>query len=173
MKPLRLDFIRPPQRRLAWLLLVAGIVSAAAVALHGQSLTEKLRAAEQRISRLERKAHEPLAARRREREPDAAAEIARQRAVPWQRLFSVVESAGAEDVALLVLQPDPRGEVRLEAEARDWQAMLDYLQRLSQSGFLARVHLVQHEIRSEQGAQPVRFAVLARWQAGPAAGDTK
>jgi len=86
----------------------------------------------------------------------------RQLALPWGSIIESVESANTRDVAILQLQPDAQqGQLRLGAEARTQQAMLDYLQRLAAARGLADVHVVNHQVQVEDPYHPVRFTVQA------------
>lgn len=84
----------------------------------------------------------------------------------WDKLFKALESSMNEDVALLSVQPDAvGGTVALDAEARDWDAMLDYIRRLNEGKFFTGVHLISHQIRQSDPQRPVRFALSCTWPA--------
>lgn len=84
----------------------------------------------------------------------------RQLALPWVPLIESLEQATTPDVAVLVLQPDGlQGVLRLTAEARNREAMFDYLRRLDGSATLAEVHLVSHQLQLDNPQRPVQFAV--------------
>src|SRR6059036_3891169 len=68
----------------------------------------------------------------------------------------------ARDVAILQLQPDAEQRLlRLTAEARDREAMFEYLRRLGGAQGLADVHLVSHQVQREDPQRPIQFAVQA------------
>jgi hypothetical protein len=167
MKGVSLDFVHRsgPNRRI-WVLLAAGLAAALFVGLSAAAVRDRLRATELRVASLERQLLRQPAAPPREPTESAAAGIRQRFATPWTKLFSGIEAAGGEDVALLVLQPEAQGRLRLEAEARNWEAMLSYVARLEESRVLSHLHLVQHETRSADGAHPVRFTLLAQWGTG-------
>lgn len=107
----------------------------------------------------------------------AAGELARQRAslrvarglqTPWSDLLSALESAPHEHVALLAIEPSlARQLVRLSAEARDPDAMLDYLAALQADARLAQVVLVSHQVQAQAPGKPVRFQMQAAWGSTP------
>jgi hypothetical protein len=83
-------------------------------------------------------------------------------------VFLALESAKAPDVALLAIEPDPRkGVLRVTAEAKGKNAMLDYVDRLQAAQSLQRVMLESHEVLSQVPEKPVRFVVTASWVATP------
>ncbi|HYL25768.1 MAG TPA: hypothetical protein VEV21_15365, partial [Burkholderiales bacterium] len=57
--------------------------------------------------------------------------VVRQLTLPWASLIGAIEQAATRDVAILQLQPDAEQRVlRLTAEARNRDAMFEYLKRL-------------------------------------------
>ena len=95
--------------------------------------------------------------------------VSQQLQRPWQQLFAMLEAQPQEDVALLTLTPDARkGQVRITAEARNLEAMLQYHQRLERSAELSDVSLLNHEVVMGQPEQPVRFNLTATWETGHA-----
>jgi hypothetical protein len=94
--------------------------------------------------------------------------VAQELARRWDRIFLAIESANAGDVALLGIEPDARkGVVRITAEAKGKNQMLDYLARLQAAQPLQRVMLEQHEVMAQAPERPVRFVVSAEWQTLP------
>lgn len=161
---LHLDYqaVRRGPRLLGFALLVLTI---AAVGL----LLERHRSVRTEIARLE--ASQSLRADRPTRAPkrsdadelkDADA-VLRQLALPWASIVRAVESSATADVALLQMQPDARErQVRLGAEARSEQAMLEYLRRLKGTQLLDDVHLASHQVVADDPQRPIQFTVLAR-----------
>lgn len=95
--------------------------------------------------------------------------VSQQLQRPWQQLFAMLEAMPQEDVALLSLTPDARkGQVRISAEARNLEAMLQYHQRLERSDELSDVSLLNHEVVAGQAEHPVRFNLTATWETGHA-----
>jgi hypothetical protein len=58
--------------------------------------------------------------------------------------------------------------VRISAEARDLEAMLDFHRRLEASDELSDVSLLSHEIVVKSPEQPVLFNLSANWEIGDA-----
>jgi len=174
MKRIELDFHhgRAGARRAGgWALLVVGLL--VVIALMGHF--NKLRKEQQRIkTTLAQQAERQQASSARvdvkELEPQfqQAAAVIERIAFPWNRLFKVLESSAGEDVVLLSVHPDVAGgTVTLNAEARDWNAMLDYIRRLGEDKFFTDVHLVSHQIQANDPQQPVRFVLSCAWVSTP------
>ncbi|EJT84177.1 hypothetical protein PPS11_24980 [Pseudomonas putida S11] len=95
--------------------------------------------------------------------------VSQQLQRPWQQLFAMLEAQPQDDVALLSLAPDARkGQLRITAEARNLEAMLQYHQRLEASAELSDVSLLNHEVLAAQPEHPVRFTLTATWETGHA-----
>jgi Tfp pilus assembly protein PilN len=94
----------------------------------------------------------------------AANEVLDRLALPWDALFADVERALGPDVALTLVQPDPKGRtVVIDGEARHLNALLTFLARLDGAPTLAEAHLRQHEWRVSDPHRPLAFSVEARW----------
>jgi len=94
----------------------------------------------------------------------AANEVLDRLALPWDALFADVERALGPDVALTLVQPDPKGRtVVIDGEARHLNALLTLLARLDAAPALAEAHLRQHEWRVTDPNRPLAFTVEARW----------
>ncbi|HGM5578986.1 TPA: pilus assembly protein [Pseudomonas putida] len=176
----RLDLEFQPRRSsaLAWSLLALGsAVVALLFALHQQLQHEQL-ALDGRVHELELKlgrrpataAPQTSAASREQAEQLAQMRsVSQQLQRPWEQLFTMLEAMPQEDVALLALTPDAgKGQVRISAEARNLEAMLQYHQRLERSAELRDVSLLNHEVLAGQAQHPVRFNLTATWETGHA-----
>jgi len=163
---LELDYVTAPRRpRLLGVLLL--ILSLAAAGI----LVERYRTVSQSLQQIETAqallGPEQLALRARsparlDEEAKQVEAVLRQLALPWGAIIESVEQATSDDVALLQLQPDAQQrQLRLGAEARTPQAMLDYLQRLAAARALTAVHVVSHQVQVEDPHHPVRFTVQA------------
>ena len=72
--------------------------------------------------------------------------VTRALQTPWSELLAALEGAASPSVALLSVEPAAAQEtVRLTAQARDPQAMLNYLAVLQADRRLSRVVLIAHE----------------------------
>lgn len=174
MKPrrLELDYIAP-RRRPVWL---GAAILAAALGLGGV-LFEQYRDTQLELGRLEAAAgmlgseRRPARAVPKERldeEVKAAEIVVRSLTLPWASLVEALEKAGTRDVALLQLQPDAQNRlVRLTLEARNRQAMFDYVRRLGATRVLADAHILSHQIQIEDPQRPIQFSVQATMRDAP------
>ena len=165
MRKLELDFHRARRHPLRWALLLAGLASVGGVLVGHRQVTVQTRA--ETATRALIEAGKPANTRSISPADDAALTLARQTVTktrqPWNELFLALEAADSKDVALLAFTPDTnRGEIRLQAEARNLAAMLAYHRRLESSG-LRQVALVEHERSTETPEAPVRFKIVGVW----------
>ena len=165
---LQLDFVAPRRRARAAGLLVL----AASLALAGGLVfkyTEVKRAlyqldAAQALLETARPAR-ALPREGAEGELKSAREAVRQLALPWAKLIDSLERASNREVALLHIQPDAQNRVlRLTAETRREELMLEYLRRLGRTGAFADVHLLNHHVREDDPARPIQFSVQASFR---------
>ncbi|AYG44875.1 pilus assembly protein [Pseudomonas sp. Leaf58] len=176
----RLDLEFQPRRNgpLAWSLLVLFAAVIACLVLLQHTLQAEQVDLEASVHRLELQlgrrpaSAAPLsnAASREQAERLAQMKsVSQQLQRPWQQLFSMLEAMPQDDVALLGLTPDARkGQVRISAEARNLEAMLQYHKRLEASEELSDVSLLNHEVLAAQPEHPVRFTLTATWETGHA-----
>ena len=169
---LTLDFKRDPFLRRtigAWLLLggaCAGIAAGLAFATADQALLQvKRQTAELRqdyTPRPEQKS--TLDETQLATEIKHANDIVRQLNLPWDKLFMALESTANNQVALLSIQPDTRKQqIHLSGEARNLEAVLDYLAQLRGQETLAQIVLTSHEIKLQDPDKPVRFSLSSKW----------
>jgi hypothetical protein len=173
MKPrmLMLDHFAPARRspRAGWVALLAALAVAAALAVWQQALVRELDTLAAESARAGRApaARRAAAVKLDPRLLDDAARRAQfvtlELRLPWNALFEAIELAAEPAVALLGIEPDVRrSALRITAEARNRQAMLDYVARLGAQPPIARALLESH---AERGAgAPVRFTLIAYWE---------
>jgi hypothetical protein len=167
MRPaLQLDFVAP--RRKGRSLGVAVLVLALVLAGH---LVVKFHETQQRLQSLEAAeallgGPRPARAAPREKldeQMKSAQAIVRQLALPWPQLVDSLERASMKEVAVLHIQPDAQSRVlRVTAEARREELMLEYLRRLG--GSFAEVHLLSHQVREDDPRRPIQFSVQASFR---------
>ena len=105
---------------------------------------------------------------RLEREMKSAQATVRQLALPWAQLIDSLERAATKEVAVLHIQPDAQNRlVRVTAEARQQEMMLEYLRRLAAAGSFSEVHLVSHHVREDDPRRPIQFSVQASFRSAP------
>jgi hypothetical protein len=173
MRALSLDFRR--QSRPGWIgraMLIAGAVGA--VVLAGQYIQMVDEVAQAEVGIRER----GVATRKKPvfssaagdtqkvaLEVTRAREILFQLSMPWNELFASVEAVDAKDVALLSIESDiDKQRVKISAEAKDLDAMLDYLRALEGRPIFADVFLQSHQIQQQDPQRPVRFLLTATWR---------
>lgn len=173
-RTLQLDFERPAGAARPWgtiLLAVGALMSIWTVLEYGDASDDVARW-ESKLTDTKRLARRSLPSFAVEEAPSAelaqelkaANVVLDQLAAPWDNLFAEVEAAVIPDVALLGVQPDPRGRVLLlEGEARDLKALLTFLARLEAAPGLVDAHLTRHEIRAADPNRPLTFIIRARW----------
>jgi len=120
---------------------------------------ERLPAAPERQSML-KVAQRPVS----EQEWKFARDTIRRLATPWDALFGALERSRIDSVALLSVEPDPEARsVLLQGEARDYLAILSYVENLREQPALSRVHLTRHESRQTEPQRPLQFSISASW----------
>ena len=170
---LGIDF-GPRTRSSAWwgiAILLAGLMATIAVVERHRALDEERERLEAGMR--ERGRSKPTAPLRSpsatqdvaQRQNNARRSVVRALGRPWEQLFTDIEAAASDRIALLALEPDPRrGEVRLAGEAREPQALYDYIAALERTGSMSRVSLTQHEAVRDSSAGAVRFVLIGVWQ---------
>jgi Tfp pilus assembly protein PilN len=163
---LEIDYVaRPRQRRAPGIaVLAAALVVAGMLVTHYREVKLELGQIESRQGLLSAdKRPAPTVSRESlDEEVKNAEKVLRQLALPWSAIIESVESAATDDVALLQLQPDAQQrQLRLSAEARNQEAMLEYLRRLTAAKSLADVHVASHQVQTEDSQHPVQFTVQA------------
>jgi Tfp pilus assembly protein PilN len=170
MRALDLDLVRRRPAWPAWLMLAIGI------ALAGDALVSYLGARDELTQLQQRRAGVlPTVARAKEpvseqtqRELDAARQTLQELALPWEPLFRAIEGSIDADTALLAIEPDAGKQVvRISGEARNYLAILEFMQRLEQPRVLTGVHLLNHQIREDVAERPYQFTLSAAWRAVP------
>ena len=166
-RALKLDFCRtrPSPRWVAPLLLAVAVVFAGDAGFAFLSTISHVREKEQLLAKAEPRTYSPRRAASPE-EVAAARDTVQRLSTPWDSLFSALEAAADEHVALLAIEPDPKsGTVMISGDGKDYLAALSYVLKLSQSGALSHVQLARHEVRSADPQKPVSFSVSAAWSA--------
>ncbi len=82
--------------------------------------------------------------------------------LPWEDILVALNRSASPHVALLALEPETSSSViKLQAEAKSFEAMLDYQRQLE--ALFPEVVLTRHEVLLKEPGAPVRFTVQARW----------
>ncbi len=172
MKPRRLDLdhLAPPRRSrwLGFLLLALAVVAAGEMTQHYQEaqLALERQEAVQGMLNVQRPAAKSIPKGRLEEQLRSAEAVVRQLTLPWGRLIETLETTGSKDIAILQVQPDAQQRVlRVTAEARNQEAMVEYLKRLSEVPGFAYVHLINHQVQQDHPQRPIQFAAQASFKA--------
>ena len=116
-------------------------------------------------ARLTKRTSGPSAPKTTPQEVAAVRETVQRLSLRWDELFTALESAASDKVALAAIEPDPRnGTVTISGDGKDYLAALSYVLNLSRTEGLERVQLVRHEQKNE-GNGAVSFAISAAWGA--------
>ncbi|NHN76398.1 pilus assembly protein [Azotobacter chroococcum] len=174
MRPLDLDFQRKAiASPLGWALLAAGLLLAGALWALQQRVDARTAHDAQELAQLQQGPggevrQAPLSKADSQAQQASLAEMRRVSAalnLPWEGLFATLEALPLKDVALLGLIPDARKRLlRISAEARNLEAMLEFHQRLEDSDGLSDVSLLDHEVLVQVAERPIRFNLLATWE---------
>ena len=159
-----LDYVAAPRRaRAAGLALLALSLACAGILLERYRSAKLDAAAIESAQALLPGERRAARARGADEEIRLAEAVVRQLALPWAAMIHAVEDAAGPDVAVMQMEPDARDrKLRIGAEARDEQAMLEYLRRLGRADALTDVQLASHQVQLEDAHRPVQFSVLAR-----------
>lgn len=168
MRSVKLDFLHPQPKAglLAWLLLVAGLVLAGWTVWQDTQMNHKITAETVEQQKLGKTAMAGNAARtgaasNRSGEPM----VGEQLSLPWSELFVKLESVKSKDIALVSLEADGRKtEALLTAEARNFDAMLAWIESLKNQAGFRTVTLSSHALKEEDPQQPYRFVLRLGWR---------
>jgi len=99
---------------------------------------------------------------------DEAKKLASFLMIPWGDVFSALEAAALNDLALLAIEPDAKKrQLKITAEAKNKDIMFNYLEKLEASDELANVYLLKHEVVEDVDQHPIRFVAVATWKDQP------
>ena len=163
MQRIELDFIRraPRSRWAGRVMLAVALGVAGDMAFTYAQLGTAVKANEAIVARAH--AHKPVQSASKE-DVALARETVERLGLPWSTLFSALEAAATDRVALLAIEPDTKtGTVKISGDSKDYLAALTYVLNLSQSDALSNVQLVRHEVKQNDPQHPVAFSISAAW----------
>lgn len=169
---LEIDYVALPwqPRALGFVVLAIALLAAGMLVERYREVKIDLQRieAQQGLLGTEKRAARAIPRERLDEEVKAAEAVLRQLALPWSTIIETIEGATTEDVALLQMQPDAQQrQLRLAAEARNQEAMLEYLRRLAAAKSLADVHVASHQVQMEDPQRPIQFTVQAQLRGAP------
>jgi hypothetical protein len=165
MKPARieLDYVAAP-RRPVWpgvALLAVSLALAGSLGVHRQSVHRDL-AALAAVQGAGDLVQPRAASKTGDEELKQAENVIRQLTLPWSDIVRAIEGASMRDVGVLNMQPDAQQRLlKLTAEAKTREAMLEYVRRIAQTQGLSDVYIVNHQVRAEDPSRPIQFSVQA------------
>jgi Tfp pilus assembly protein PilN len=157
----------------AWLLLALMAIVAATWVTVAADLRRRLAQAGSELAALQRTQARATAAQERSVRtgaitPERARSVndaIRRLNLPWDAIFSALNTAASSQVALLSLEPDAAaGVVRLTGETRTTESMLALQRRLGQQSGITSAVITKHEVKVGSPGAPVRFWIEARWE---------
>jgi len=171
---MHLDFIQPrrPASPWGWVLLGFGLLLCAALLQWRYGTLEpQLQTERKQLHNLQRDRATPSVAAGRLSDKQLkedwifASKVALELSAPWSELLTVFEGASKQPVALLSVELDGvRQDVLINAEARNYEAMLNYYRYLQQQALLTSVALQAHQVNQQDQDKPVRFRITAQWE---------
>lgn len=173
MKLVQLDYIGPKpihKRLVGMMVFCMALALSAFLAYRHAELSEKLEAQQARLEKSERHArvnnqnYTPAITSTLRSEVEQGNQVIRQIALPWDELFSTIESIPHDYVAVLSIQPDAEGgSVTIAAEAESAVDITEYIEAINESGVLKDAHLINHQVKTQDPQKPVGFTVTATW----------
>jgi len=166
---IELDYVAAP-RRPQWIgasvLILALAVSGTMVLRYRDALHELAALdAAQGMLNADRRPQRAVSKERLDAEAKIIDAAVRQLSIPWAQMIEAVEAASSSEVTVLQLQPETQQRnLRLTAEAKNREAMLRYVRRLSDTRVLSGVHLVNHHVQVEDPSRPIQFGVQAAFR---------
>lgn len=87
-------------------------------------------------------------------------EMRADRDFPWRQVFQAVEGADRNTIELLEFRPDKRNRrIVLRGEAQDHDALVAYIQALSEQTALSQVHLLRMQRRTREKIETIEFEI--------------
>lgn len=173
MAAVNLDYCAVKRAHWAGLLVLAiGAAGLASALWCYRDLGRELAYREALLAKLqdrERSESMPVAAEARDteqivRETKQANAAILELSLPWKELFDAFEVSQTSAVAVLAIEPDAqKGVVRISAEVKKLESMLDYVASLQKIALFREVLILNHQIQDQDPERPVRFVLQAAW----------
>lgn len=162
---LRLELLHPGanQRRLEIITLTTGMVLLLAASAHYIYTSSQISIMEASIARATNAievSNMPID----NEDAKAVQEAIAHLDLPWNKLFSALESAASEKINLISVEPDmSKGTVKIVADALNTYDMLEYVRGLTKQAALHNVILTEYEVKNDTPEQSLRFTLTASW----------
>jgi len=99
------------------------------------------------------------------RETEQANTVILALSLPWKELFEALEASQTNEVAVLAIEPNAqKGVVRISAEAKKLESMLNYVASLQKIALFREVLILNHQIQDQDPEKPIRFVLQAAWE---------
>lgn len=181
LRPLLIDFT-PPNWRLrirringiSWLLLFIALVSFSMVAyktletqLQHKKNIAMMTSLQKQIDSTKKKSLVPLKSNMSTEKIKQINDVVTQLNIPWSTFFESLEENASDEVAFLSIEPNAiKRLVRIQAETKDSEHMLEYIRHFKKSSNFANVVLLKYDINELDPNKPVRFMFEAQWGKG-------
>jgi Tfp pilus assembly protein PilN len=175
MKYMSLEYAGPKSRRstVGGIVILFASLALAAYLAHGYTglagSLERLQARQDRIKHRQATATPtnqstaPIPPALRS-EVEESNRVTRQLGLPWNDLFSAIESTPREHVDILSIQPDAeQASVTISAEAKEASDIAPFVYALGESDVLKEAHLVSHQVKTQDPQKPISFTITATW----------
>jgi hypothetical protein len=159
----------PRHGRLLCLLSIVLIIGAVALAEDAWQLAEQATEDEARLVRLHKRVAPKVQAKPSRTELDEQKRwtaLDAERAFDWYPIFLALERASEADIELLEFEPDKPGRrILLRGEARNIEALTDYMERLSEQGVFSQIYLAHEKIKLKDRLSTLTFEIRASMSA--------
>ncbi len=169
-----LDYLSDKRFNWAGMIAIAiGVAGLMSMVWYYHDLSLKINDQEMRVSKLKERGKSWLVppvvqahdAEQIVRETKQANAVILELSLPWKELFEALESSQTNEVAVLAIEPDAqKGKVRISAEAKKLESMLDYVASLQKIALFREVLILNHQIQDQDPEKPVRFVLQAAWE---------
>lgn len=172
MRELQLDYQRKPSNLtlLGMIVCVSAVGVLVQMMLQYRHINAESRMMEAKVQQFENRVARTAGTNVKRDVRSLAAEVKqanhvlRMLGLRWDSVFAAVAEAHRDGIALLAFAPEPeKGIVKINAEAKNFSVMLDYVQRLEAQPALESVYLQSHNMQNDNPQKPVRFVITADW----------
>lgn len=150
------------------LVLLAGMFLTSYVALTYNAKNDALNQAQSQLAKIQPAKKTDITKSDLEKIPPTElkyiSDVATDLTTPWGQLLTELEQAQMNDVALLSLEPNKKKQqLILGGQAKNIQAVLNYIEALEKLPVLSQVFLQKHTVDQIDPFKPVAFTVVAQW----------